>query len=240
MRSRAPPLPIFGVVGYTDLQFLQAGVSVMADIFDKLQPIVERYRVIETEMAQPEVAADYARLGELNRERSGLEDLVGIDVERRSLAEEQADLRALIAEGGDPELVEMAQLELEDVETRLSGLAQRLRIALLPKDPNDERDVIVEIHAAAGGQEASLFASDLYRMYQRYAQEQGWSVDILDSNPVRPGRLQPHRLLRRWAQRLQQAEVRGRRPSRPARPRNRGPGPHPHFNCHRGCVAPGR
>ena len=111
-------MPIFGVVGYTDLQFLQAGVNVMADIFDKLQPIVERYRVIETEMAQPEVAADYARLGELNRERSGLEDLVGIDVERRSLAEEQVDLRALIAEGGDPELVEMAQLELEDVETR--------------------------------------------------------------------------------------------------------------------------
>ena len=124
----------------------------MADIFDKLQPIVERYRAIETEMAQPEVAADYARLGELNRERSGLEDLVAIDAQHRKLAEEQADLRALIAEGGDPELVEMAQLELEDVETRLSGLAQRLRIALLPKDPNDERDVIVEIHAAAGGQ----------------------------------------------------------------------------------------
>ena len=103
----------------------------MADIFDKLQPIVERYRAIETEMAQPEVAADYARLGELNRERSGLEDLVGIDVQHHSLAEEQADLRALITEGGDPELVEMAQLELEDVETRLSDLAQRLRIALL-------------------------------------------------------------------------------------------------------------
>ena len=183
MRSRAPPLPIFRTVGYTDSQFFQAGVNVMADIFDKLQPIVERYRAIETEMAQPEVAADYARLGELNRERSGLEDLVAIDAQHRKLAEEQADLRALIAEGGDPELVEMAQLELEDVETRLSGLAQRLRIALLPKDPNDERDVIVEIHAAAGGQEASLFASDLYRMYQRYAQEQGWSVDILDSNP---------------------------------------------------------
>ena len=155
----------------------------MADIFDKLQPIVERYQAIESEMAQPEVAADYARLGELNRERSGLEDVVAIDVQRHSLVEERADLRALITEGGDPELVEMAQLELEDVETRLSDLAQRLRIALLPKDPNDERDVIVEIHAAAGGQEASLFASDLYRMYQRYAQEQGWSVDILDSNP---------------------------------------------------------
>ena len=155
----------------------------MADIFDKLQPIVERYRAIEDEMAQPEVAADYARLGELNRERSGLEDLVAIDVQYRDLVEERADLRALITEGGDPELVEMAQLELTDVEDRLSVLAQRLRVALLPKDPNDERDVIVEIHAAAGGQEASLFAADLYRMYQRYAQEQGWSVDILDSNP---------------------------------------------------------
>jgi peptide chain release factor 1 len=155
----------------------------MADIFDKLQLIVERYRSIEAEMAQPEVAADYARLGELNRERSGLEDLVAIDVQRRNLAEEQADLRALITEGGDPELVEMAQLELDDVDVRLFDLAQQLRIALLPRDPNDERDVIVEIHAAAGGQEASLFAADLYRMYQRYAQEQGWSVDILNSNP---------------------------------------------------------
>ena len=85
-------------------------------------------------MAQPEVAADYARLGELNRERSGLEDLVGIDVERRSLAEEQADLRALIAEGGDPELVERLSWSWRSGNPPL-GLAQRLRIALLPKDP---------------------------------------------------------------------------------------------------------
>lgn len=155
----------------------------MADIFDKLQPIVERYQAIEAEMAQPAVAADYARLRELNRERSGLEDLVGIDGHYRKLSEERADLRALAGEGGDPELVEMAQLELSEVEERISKLAQRLRIALLPRDPNDERDVIVEIHAAAGGQEASLFAADLYRMYQRFAQEQGWAVDILDSNP---------------------------------------------------------
>ena len=72
----------------------------MADIFDKLQPIVDRYRAIEDEMARPEVAADYARLRELNRERSGLEELVGIDSQRRPLAEEQADLKALVSEGG--------------------------------------------------------------------------------------------------------------------------------------------
>ena len=92
-------------------------------------------------------------------------------------------MRALVSEGGDPELVELAQLEMADVERRIAALAQQLKIALLPRDPNDARDVIVEIHAAAGGQEASLFASDLYRMYQRFAQEQGWAVDILDSNP---------------------------------------------------------
>ena len=74
--------------------------------------------------------------------------------------------------------------------------AQRLRIALLPKDPNDERDVIVEIHSAAGGEEASLFAGDLYRMYQRFSQEQGWAVEILDSNASDLGRFQPHRFLR--------------------------------------------
>ena len=111
----------------------------MADIFDKLQPIVDRYRSIEDEMAKPEVAADYARLRELNRERSGLEELAGIDSQHRKLFEEQADLKALVSEGGDPELVEMAQLELDEVEQSISQLAQRLRIALLPKDPNDER-----------------------------------------------------------------------------------------------------
>ena len=155
----------------------------MADIFDKLQPIVERYQSIEEEMGRPEVAADYSRLRELNQERSGLEELVAIDTQHRKLIEERGDLRALISEGGDAELVEMAQQELVDVEDRLDTLAQKLKIALLPKDPNDERDVIVEVHAAAGGQEASLFAGDLYRMYQRFAQEQGWAVDILDSNP---------------------------------------------------------
>ena len=155
----------------------------MADIFEKLHPIVERYHFIEAEMAQPEVAANFARLRELNRERSGLEDLVAIDAQHRRLSEERADLRALVSEGGDPDLVELAQQESAEVEERLARLAQQLKIALLPKNPNDERDVIVEIHAAAGGQEASLFAADLYRMYQRFAQEQGWAVDILDSNP---------------------------------------------------------
>jgi peptide chain release factor 1 len=155
----------------------------MPDIFDKLQPIVERYQALESEMGLPEVAADYARLRELNRERSSLEELVDIDQKYRRLAEEFQDLRALVSEGGDPEIVEMAQTELDEVEDQIAALSDQLKLALLPRNPNDERNVIVEIHSAAGGQEASLFAGDLYRMYQRYAQEKGWGVEIMDSNP---------------------------------------------------------
>ena len=155
----------------------------MSDIFAKLQPIVQRYQDIEAEMALPEVAANYARLRELGRERASLEELADINARHVRLAAEISDLRALVSEGGDAELVAMAQQELAVADHSLDELAQRLKIALLPRDPNDERDVIVEIHAAAGGQEASLFASDLYRMYHRLAQEQGWAVDILDSNP---------------------------------------------------------
>ena len=154
-----------------------------SDIFAKLQPIVQRYQDIEAELARPEVAANYAKLRQLGQERAGLEELAGINARYSRLASEIADLRALVSEGGDAELVEMAQQELAAAEQQRDALAQRLKIALLPRDPNDERDVIVEIHAAAGGQEASLFASDLYRMYQRFAQEQGWAVDIMGSNP---------------------------------------------------------
>jgi peptide chain release factor 1 len=156
---------------------------VMPDIFLKLQPVVQRYQNIESEMALPDVASDYERLKELNQERSAMEQLVNIYGRYTKLSEESADLRALISEGGDHELVEMAQLELADVDGQLSALTEELKFALLPKDSNDERNVIVEVHAAAGGQEASLFAGDLYRMYQRYASEQGWAVEIMDSNP---------------------------------------------------------
>ena len=154
-----------------------------SDIFAKLQPIVQRYQHIEAEMARPEIAANYAKLRQLGRERASLEELADINGQHRRLAAEISDLRALVSEGGDAELVAMAQQELAAADHSLDELAQRLKIALLPRDPNDERDVIVEIHAAAGGQEASLFASDLYRMYHRFAQEQGWAVDLLDANP---------------------------------------------------------
>ncbi|MDE2940139.1 MAG: peptide chain release factor 1 [Chloroflexota bacterium] len=152
-------------------------------MFDKLDAIVRRNQEIETEMARPEVAANFEQIQKLARERAGLENLVEIAQRHISLQTEEADLQALVSEGGDPEIDQMAREELEAVEQSLAALAEELKIALLPRDPNDERDVIVEIRAGTGGQEAGLFAGDLARLYTRYAQLQHWKVEVMDSNP---------------------------------------------------------
>ena len=155
----------------------------MSTIFDKLEPVVRRHQEIEELMAQPDVATDFTRIQELAKERASLEELVGLSVKHKELLQEQMDLKSLVGEGGDQELVSMAREELDGVEQMLENLAEALRLALLPRDPNDDRDVIVEIRSGTGGHEASLFAADLYRLYTRYAQLQNWKVDVMDSNP---------------------------------------------------------
>ena len=155
----------------------------MTTMFNRLDAVLRRHREIEEAMARPEIAADFEQIQSLAKERASLEELVNIGRRRHSLLREQADLQALLSEGGDPELVQLARDELDAVATQLNHLANSLRIALLPKDPNDARDVIVEIRSGTGGQEAGLFAADLSRLYTRYALLQNWRVDIMDSNP---------------------------------------------------------
>ena len=167
-------------------RFLNGMVSVPS-IFDKLDPVLRRNADIEEMLAREEVATDFEWVQVLAKERSGLQELVEIGRQHRSLAQEQQDLEDLVEEGSDPELAALAKEELETVNQRLHHLALSLRKALLPKDPDDQRNVIVEIRSGAGGQEASLFAGDLYRMYTRYAQRHNWQVDIMDSNPSEPG-----------------------------------------------------
>ena len=159
----------------------------MTSMIDKLQPIIHRFEEIESSMAEPDVAANFERIQELAKERASLEDLVVIARQYRQLLEEIADLEALVQEGGEPELVEMAREELEANNERLEELSSSLRVALLPKNPNDQRNVIIEIRAGTGGDEAGLFARDLYRAYSRYAQNRGWEVDVMDSNPSEVG-----------------------------------------------------
>ncbi len=154
----------------------------MTPMFDKLGPILQRFREIDDLMGRQEVATDYEQIQALAKERASLEKLVEISQKHQDLSEEQRDLEALVQEGSDPELTRMAREELDEVEQNLGNLALELRVALLPKDPNDERDVIVEIRSGTGGTEASLFAGDLYRAYARYAQLHNWRVDVMDTN----------------------------------------------------------
>ncbi|HHS97822.1 MAG TPA: peptide chain release factor 1 [Chloroflexi bacterium] len=150
-------------------------------MWERLKEIEQRYEELTRLLADPAVASDPARLTELARERSSLEELVALYREHKDLERELKETRPLLEEN-DPELRELAEAEVARLEERLSELAQRLRLLLLPKDPRDERDVIMEIRAGAGGDEAGLFAADLYRMYTRYAERQGWKTELLSAH----------------------------------------------------------
>ncbi|HLA19166.1 MAG TPA: peptide chain release factor 1 [Dehalococcoidia bacterium] len=151
-------------------------------MLDKLAAVEARYEELGREMARPELAGDYERLQALAREHSSLEDVVTIYRELRRLNEALAGARGIAEEGGDPEMVALAREEIEQTQAAIDALQEKLRLALLPRDPFADKDVIVEVRAAAGGEEASLFAADLYRVYSRYAERQGWTVELLNSH----------------------------------------------------------
>ena len=159
----------------------------MTNMLDKLDPVIDRYHEIEASMANPDIAADFERVQQLARERASLESLVNIGSSYKEVVNEIEDLESLIRDGSDSELVLMAKEELEEAQGKLEELTQSLRVALLPQDPNNERDVIIEIRAGTGGAEAGIFAADLYRAYTRYAQNQAWKVEVMDSNATEVG-----------------------------------------------------
>ena len=159
----------------------------MVSMLDKLDPVIKRYHEIEEFMGNPEVAADFGKVQLLARERASLENLVVIGEKYKKLTEEIEDLESLVKDGSDAELVSMAREEMAEAQKSLEELTLSLRVALLPKNPNDERDVIVEVRAGTGGAEAGIFAADLYRAYSRYAVNQGWKVEIMESNPTEVG-----------------------------------------------------
>ena len=155
----------------------------MESLFAKLTAVRERFQQIEELLALPEVATDYAQVQTLAKERASLEPMVTMHHEYLRLLKERDDVRAILQEGHDPEMSAMARGELETLDAGLDRLSEDLKRAILRKDPNDDKDVIVEIREGVGGQEAGLFASDLYRMYTRYALLRNWEVELLDSSP---------------------------------------------------------
>ncbi|MBI4298729.1 MAG: peptide chain release factor 1 [Chloroflexi bacterium] len=149
-------------------------------MLNRLETIERRYSEIESLMFEPEITSSYERLQALAKERASLEGLVTLYREHQRILLQANDAGALLKDGTDDELATLAKEELSQLEARRLELEQRIRLALLPKDPKDERDVIIEIRAGTGGEEAALFATELYRMYSRYAASKGWQAEVID------------------------------------------------------------
>jgi peptide chain release factor 1 len=156
----------------------------MSTVFDTLSEIERRFEALEQQMAEPAVATDPQRLQEIGRERAELESVVST---YRALRDTESALEETEALAADPEMAELAAEELEVLRTRRDELLAAVRSQLVPRDPNDEKNVIVEVRAGTGGDEAALFAADLFRMYTRYAERHRWKPEVLSATETDGG-----------------------------------------------------
>ena len=151
-------------------------------MWDKLEDTETRYEELTREMGRPEVAADFQRLQALAKERASLEDIVELYRQYKRVEAALAEAQSLAEDGSDPELAALARDETARLTQERERLEEEIRLALAPKDRFDEREVIMEVRAAAGGEEASLFAADLFRMYSRYAERHSWPIEVISSH----------------------------------------------------------
>ncbi|MCM0598893.1 peptide chain release factor 1 [Periweissella fabalis] len=159
----------------------------MDEIFQKLQSVADRYDEVAEMLSDPAVIADTNRFMELSKEEGSLRETNEVYKHYKTVVETIADDEEMLSEGLDAELAEMTKEELSELKTEKNQLEEQLKILLLPKDPNDDKNIIMEIHGAAGGDEASLFAGDLLNMYMRYAESQGWKNEIIDETMTEVG-----------------------------------------------------
>lgn len=151
-------------------------------MFDRLEDTVNRYEDITAELGNPDVVNDQEKFRKLMKEQSSLTPLIETYTEYKNCKKNIEDSLAILDEETDEELKEMAKEELNESKARVEELEHELKILLLPKDPNDDKDIVVEIRAGAGGEEAALFAAELFRMYVHYAQARGWKVEVLSGD----------------------------------------------------------
>ena len=148
-------------------------------MFDKLEAIEARFAELDHMLAEESASGDYERITELSRERADIEEIVGVYRAYKKAEADMAEAEALL---DDPEMRELAQETLEEAKARRASLETQLKRLLVPKDPNDEKDVIIEIRAGAGGDEAALFAAELYRMYLHYAERHRWKTELVSTS----------------------------------------------------------
>jgi peptide chain release factor 1 len=156
-------------------------------VIDRLESIAKRHRDIESEMARPEVATDHEKLTKLAREQRSLREIVSAYDQYRKAQHDLESAREMLRHEKDAEMQEYLRSEERRAAPQAAELEEKLKVLLLPKDPNDDRDVIVEIQGAEGGEEAALFAADLFRMYSRWVEKKGWKVEVMDTRPSEKG-----------------------------------------------------
>ena len=153
-------------------------------MFDRLEDLVRRYEEITNELTEPSVVNDQNRFRKLMKEQAELQPLVDAYTEYKKCRETAEDSLAMLEEESDEEMREMLKEELSDAKKRTAELEQQMKILLLPKDPNDDKNVIVEIRAGAGGDEAALFAAEIYRMYAHYAEARRWKAEMMEVDEI--------------------------------------------------------
>ena len=158
-------------------------------MFDRLNQIEARYEELTQALASPDIMTDSAKFQKTARAHSEISPMVERYREYKDLKKGIAESRAMLADEKDPEMRAYAQEELDKLEARVAAVEAELKVLLLPKDPNDEKDVILEIRAGTGGDEATLFAAEMFRMYTRYAETQGWKVEVLSTSESSVGGL---------------------------------------------------
>ena len=154
-------------------------------MLDKLQAIEERFDQLGEELLV--VGSDYQRAGEINKERVDLEPLIAKAREYRQAMKSLDEAKSIIINENDAELISLAKADVDDLTPKIEILEKQIKSLLVPKDPRDDKNVIVEIRAGAGGDEAAIFASDLFRMYTRYAEDQKWKTEIMSESSIGVG-----------------------------------------------------
>ncbi|OZS77694.1 peptide chain release factor 1 [Tetzosporium hominis] len=153
-------------------------------MFDRLQAVEDRYDKLNEMLSDPDIVNDTNKLRQYSKEQSDLQETVDAYREYKAAKEQLAEAKEMLEDKLDAEMKEMVKEEVNDLEKQIEALEERLHILLIPKDPNDDKNVIMEIRGAAGGDEAALFAGSLFRMYSRYAETNGWKIDVMDSSPT--------------------------------------------------------
>jgi peptide chain release factor 1 len=151
-------------------------------MLEKIQIVKQRFDEVNDLIIQPDIISDQKRYVQLNKEYKDLKTMVDLGLVYESLMSNIDEAQEIISDGSDAEMVEMAKMQMEEAKAQIPAIEEEMKFLLIPKDPDDAKNVVIEIRAGAGGDEASIFAGDLHRMYTKYCESKGWKVDVVDFN----------------------------------------------------------